>query len=74
MREITGLGDWDGTALTLPLPLERLAAERRDGAAVLVQRQADGAILAARRIDLAPELARKIHEELAGADQAVEIG
>ena len=54
VREISGLGDWDGTALTLPLPLERLAAERRDGAAVLVQRKADGAILTARRIDLAP--------------------
>jgi hypothetical protein len=54
VREITGLGDWDGTALTLPLPLERLAADQRDGAAVLVQRKADGAILTARRIDLAP--------------------
>ena len=45
---------WDGTARTLSLPLERLAAERRDGAAVLVQRKADGAILAARRLALPP--------------------
>ncbi len=52
VREITALGDWDGAPLTLPLPLERLAAERRDGAAVLVQRKADGAILGAHRIDL----------------------
>jgi hypothetical protein len=54
VREIVGIGDWDGTALTLPLPLERLAAEQRDGAAVLVQRKTDGAILAAHRIDLPP--------------------
>ena len=54
VREIVGIGDWDGTDLTLPLPLERLAAEGRDGAAVLVQRKADGALLAARRIDLPP--------------------
>jgi len=54
VREIVELGAWDGTALTLPLPLERLAAARRDGAAVLVQRKTDGAILAAHRIDLPP--------------------
>jgi hypothetical protein len=54
VREITDLGDWHGTALNLPLPLERLAAEQRDGVAVLVQRKADGAIVAARRIDLSP--------------------
>jgi hypothetical protein len=54
VREIVELGEWDGSAVSLPLPLERLAAARRDGAAVLVQRKADGAILAARRIDLPP--------------------
>jgi hypothetical protein len=54
VREILELGAWDGTELTVPLPLERLAAERRDGVAVLVQRNADGAILAARRVDLPP--------------------
>ena len=53
VREIVELGTWRGEALAVPLPLERLAAERRD-AAVLVQRQADGAILGARRIALAP--------------------
>jgi hypothetical protein len=52
VREIAALGDWDGAALDLPLPLERYAAERHDGAAVLVQRKSDGAILTARRIDL----------------------
>ena len=52
VREIVELGDWDGIALTVPLPLERLAADGRDGAAVLVQRNRDRAILAARRIEL----------------------
>ncbi len=54
VRTILDLGTWDGSAATLPLPLERLAAEQHDGAAVLVQRAADGAIVAARRIDLPP--------------------
>ena len=54
VREIVTLGDWDGAALSLPLPLGRLAADQRDGAAVLVQRKSDGAIVAARRIDLRP--------------------
>jgi hypothetical protein len=54
VRRIVDLGIWDGSATTLPLPLQQLAAEQRDGAAVLVQRQADGAILAARRVDLGP--------------------
>ncbi|MCC2663469.1 MAG: hypothetical protein K0S35_1391 [Geminicoccaceae bacterium] len=53
VREIVDLGTWQGDSLALPLPLGRLAAERRD-AAVLVQRQADGAILGARRIALEP--------------------
>ena len=52
VREIIALGAWDGSALKLPLPLERLAADGRDGAAVLVQRKADGALLSARRIEL----------------------
>ncbi len=54
VRAILDLGSWDGSASARPLPLERLTAERRDAVAVLVQRQADGAILAALRIDLAP--------------------
>ena len=54
VREITALGAWNGTPLDLPLPLERLAAERRGGAAVLLQRRSDGAILAARRLALPP--------------------
>jgi hypothetical protein len=54
VRAILDLGTWDGSATTLPLPLARLTAERRDAAAVLVQRQSDGAIVAAERIDLPP--------------------
>jgi hypothetical protein len=54
VRAILDLGTWDGRAVSLPLPLERLAAEQRDGAAVLVQRQSDGAIVAAERLDLPP--------------------
>ena len=52
VREIVDLGTWDGASVTLPLPLERLAAEQRDGAALLVQRQSDGAIVGAGRVDL----------------------
>jgi hypothetical protein len=54
VRTIVDLGSWDGRATTLPLPLGQLAAEQRDAVAILVQRQADGAILAAQRIDLGP--------------------
>jgi hypothetical protein len=54
VRAIERLGTWDGSPLTLPLPLERLAGEGRDGVAVLVQRKADGAILAATHIKLMP--------------------
>jgi hypothetical protein len=52
VRDIVDLGGWDGAALVVPLPLEALAREKRDAAAVLVQRRADGAIIAALRIDL----------------------
>jgi hypothetical protein len=54
VRELIELGRWRGEALELALPLERLVREGRDGAAILVQRQADGAILGAARIRLAP--------------------
>jgi hypothetical protein len=54
VRTIVDLGGWDGRAASLPLPLERLAGEQRDAAAVLVQRQSDGAIVAARRVELSP--------------------
>jgi hypothetical protein len=54
VRKILDLGAWDGRATTLRLPLERLAAGGRDAVAVLVQREADGAILAAERVDLPP--------------------
>ncbi len=54
VRRIVNLGTWDGRATTLPLPLGQLAAEQRDAVAILVQRQADGAIVAAKRLDLRP--------------------
>jgi len=54
VRTIVDLGTWNGRATTLPLPLARLAAQHRDAAAVLVQRQADGVIVAAERVDLSP--------------------
>jgi hypothetical protein len=53
VREIVELGTWRGEPIRLPLPRARLAPERRD-AAVLVQRQADGAIVGARRLALEP--------------------
>jgi hypothetical protein len=53
VREIVELGTWGGEATRLPLPRERLAPERRD-AAVLLQRQSDGAIVGAGRIALQP--------------------
>jgi hypothetical protein len=52
VREITSLGRWHGKALELALPLIRLAAEGRGGAAILVQRSSDGVILAAARVPL----------------------
>jgi hypothetical protein len=52
VREITSLGRWHGEALELALPLVRLAAEGRAGAAILVQRSSDGVILAAAPVPL----------------------
>jgi hypothetical protein len=52
VREIALLGRWSGEVIELPLPLERLAAEGRDSAAVVVQRTGTGEILAAGGIDL----------------------
>lgn len=52
VRELTELGHWSGEALVLPLPIERLAADQRDGAAILVQRRSDGAILTAAQLAL----------------------
>jgi hypothetical protein len=54
VRTITDIGDWRGQALTLDLPVARYAAEGHGGLAILVQRQKDGAILSAARIDLRP--------------------
>ena len=55
VRAILDLGSWDGSASALPAAA-RAARSRAPGrrVAVLVQRKADGAILAALRIDLAP--------------------
>jgi hypothetical protein len=38
--------------MELALPLERLRSDGRDGAAVVVQQRASGAILAAAQVDL----------------------
>jgi hypothetical protein len=54
VRELTRVGDWHGRAVALELPLAALGAAGRDGAAVLVQRVSDGAILAAARLPLVP--------------------
>jgi hypothetical protein len=52
VRELTRLGDWHGRAAELELPLAELGAAGRDGAAILVQRLSDGAVLAATRLSL----------------------
>jgi len=52
VRELTELGRYDGNVMTSDLPLARLAADGRDGAAILVQRQSDGAIVGAARVTL----------------------
>jgi hypothetical protein len=54
VREIVDLGTWNGGSVALPLPLARFVSNQRDGAALLVQRQRDGAIIGARRIELRP--------------------
>lgn len=51
VRELAELGRYDGGAMTAELPLARLAADGRDGVAVLIQAD-DGAIIGAARIDL----------------------
>ena len=51
VRELTELGRYDGGAMSADLPLSRLAADGRDGAAVLVQRD-NGAIIGAARVEL----------------------
>lgn len=52
VRELTRLAYWRGRAIELDLPVARLTATGRDGAAILVQRLSDGAILAATRLSL----------------------
>jgi hypothetical protein len=54
VRELTRLGDWHGREVELDLPLTRLGTDGRDGAAILVQRLSDGAILAAAWVSLLP--------------------
>lgn len=53
VRELVELGQWSGQPLELELPLEQLREAGRDGAAVLLQRISDGAMLAAARVQLA---------------------
>lgn len=52
VREIADIGRFKGSALELDLPLARMVEAGRDGAAVLVQRDSDGAMLTAARVDL----------------------
>ena len=52
VREVISLGPWSGDALEVALPLQRLAADGRDTAAVVVQRPRTGEILAAGQVDL----------------------
>lgn len=52
VRELTKLSSFDGSALDLELPIARLSEEGRDGLAILVQRNSDGAMLTATKIDL----------------------
>jgi hypothetical protein len=52
VRGIERLGRWTGTAVTFDLPIVRRTSEGRDGLAILVQRDGDGAILTAARVNL----------------------
>jgi hypothetical protein len=54
VREVTRLGDWHGGAIEIGLPLAALGAAGRDGAAIVVQRLGDGAILSAARWSAPP--------------------
>lgn len=54
VREVIELGRWSGAPASFALPLERLASAGREGAALLVQRECDGAILTAARLDPTP--------------------
>jgi hypothetical protein len=54
VRDLTRLAKWHGEPMELMLPLARLAAEGRAGAAILLQRQSDGVILSAAQVALAP--------------------
>jgi hypothetical protein len=52
VRALSELGRYDGGELRLTLPLARLAAAGRNGAAVLLQCASDGAILGAAKVAL----------------------
>jgi hypothetical protein len=54
VRDIERLGRWAGVPMQLGLPTARHVASGRDGLAILVQRESDGAILTAARVDLGP--------------------
>lgn len=55
VRELTRLANWHGRALEIALPLARLEAAGRAGAAILMQRLKDGVVLAAARIPLSAD-------------------
>jgi hypothetical protein len=52
VRELTEIGRIDGAAFDLDLPLARLSDEGRSGAAILVQRNSDGALITAAKVVL----------------------
>ncbi len=52
VRELTEIGRIDGAAFDLDLPLTRLSEEGRSGAAILVQRNSDGALITATKVVL----------------------
>lgn len=47
VRELIELGRWRGESEAFELPVARLSSEGRDGIAIVLQRERDGAILAA---------------------------
>ena len=52
VREVASLGAWSGEPVELSLPLDRLADDGRDSAAIMVQEAGSGDILAAGVVDL----------------------
>lgn len=52
VREMSSLGTWDGSEVTIPIDLEAASASGRDSCAILVQQGRTGKILGAAMMDL----------------------